>query len=749
MMRCKCLLARILLICILFHISCDTAFAESAGSTPSSLAASATKVYVELSSSTLFFTGSTYADGVTVSPAAGTICQLYSEDWFTGTDGLEYYSIYYQNTRYNVLRSDVADDIMTATELEDYITNTYWKLTAFDTLRVTMGLVGDIRVHAVQLALQKLGYYTGKLDGSYGSETAAAVKRFQSAQGLSRDGSVGPLTAPVLFALASGSSTVASSTVSSSTVPEVGSLTTNVSVNLRKGSSTGTARLSVVPQGVTLNYTSTVTKSGIIWYQVTYNSVTGWLMGTFVSSKANASSPAIGTVTITKAGTRVRDAANGNKTGTVLAKGTVVDLLAQPVSAGGYTWYNIRTGSGLIGFVRGDCSTASIGTSTTSSSSGLVVSTDKTFVELTANTTLFLTESKPSSGGITVSAGTVLMMYSASTYTVDGTEYCSVYYNNEKYNAVYSDLYLGILTSDEAAEYMETLIASSLSFSLKYTSGLVGDVRVYTLQSALQTLGYYTGTLDGTYGTSTRTAVRNFQRAADITVDGDCGTQTWTALRSKLTGGSGVTVTDFGTVTSVVKASWDYDDNGAELFPKGTYATVMDVETGKVFEVYRWSGANHADCVPASTSDTQTMCEIVGFPYNSNHPTSSQLALIKADGDSDTVTYTWPDFKNAFGGATNIGSAWDRRAALLNVDGTVYPISIYGFPHGYNGTDAFSSSKFPSGQYFYAANNYYGMMCIHFSGSKTHGSTTIDSKHTANIETAYSYAKSKWPSLCN
>ena len=46
------------------------------------------------------------------------------------------------------------------------------------------------------------------------------------------------------------------------------------------------------------------------------------------------------------------------------------------------------------------------------------------------------------------------------------------------------------------------------------------------------------------------------------------------------------------------------------------------------------------------------------------------------------------------------------------------------------------------------ANNYYGMMCIHFKGSETHTSGTVDAQHQANIVKAYNFAKTKWPSLC-
>ena len=776
----RSLAAITLVLCLMLSVI-STAFAGvNAGSKPSSLDSSSTKVYIKLSRAVQFFTGTTYGTGKTVTPSAGSVCQLYTDDWYTASDGLKYYSVYYNSERYNVLRSDVVNDVMTATELDNYIRNTLWMQGSYATLRESMELKGDIRVHAVQLALNKLGYYNGNLDGSYGEQTADAVKKFQRAQGLGADGSAGPLTQPVLFSMASGRTVTGSGSSSTTTgsSSSTGTLRTNVSVNLRKNGNISSPRLAVVPKSVNLSYTSTYTSGGVTWYQVRYNGISGWLMGTFVtasgstssgssSGSASSNAVAIGTVKITKGGTRVRDAADGNKTGYVLAKGTIVSLLAQPVSAGGYTWYNIRTGTGLVGFVRGDCATATVGGSTGGSGSGssgdgsssdLVVSTDKTFIELPSTTTLFLTETKPSSGGVKVSSGTVLMMYTPVTYTKDGEEYASVYYNNKKYNVEYDDVKNGIMTSSELSEYCEDLLKGNLGSSLKRNLGHTGDVRVYTLQSALKTLGYYNGTLDGNYGSGTETAVRNFQRATKISVDGACGSVTWQTLRTKLygagssgsggtSGGDSITVTDFGTVTSVQKVSWNYDDNSGAIFPKGTYATVMDVETGKCFRIYRWSGGNHADCVPASSADTKIMCDIVGFPYNSNHPSSSQLKKIKADGDKSVVTYTWPDYKNAFGGAKNIGSAWDRRAALLNVNGKVYPISIYGFPHGFNGTDSFSKSKFPNGQYFYAANNFYGMMCLHFPGSKTHGGADVDSKHQEKINEAYNYAKKMWPTL--
>ena len=161
------LLALVLAVCLLVS-ALPTAWASSVGSGPSSLTRSTAPTYVKLSRSVLIFQGDTYGSGVSLTLPAGTVCQLYSENYYTASDGLQYYSLYYLNTRYNVLRTDIQGDIMTAAETETYITGTLWKQTNYSTLRERDGLVGDIRVHAVQLALSRLGYYTGALDGDYG-----------------------------------------------------------------------------------------------------------------------------------------------------------------------------------------------------------------------------------------------------------------------------------------------------------------------------------------------------------------------------------------------------------------------------------------------------------------------------------------------------------------------------------------------------------------------------------------------------
>ena len=66
----------------------------------------------------------------------------------------------------------------------------------------------------IQTKLKRWGYYSGAVDGIYGSQTKKAVRYFQSKNGLAVDGIVGPKTAAAMgITLSSGSS---SSKISSS-----------------------------------------------------------------------------------------------------------------------------------------------------------------------------------------------------------------------------------------------------------------------------------------------------------------------------------------------------------------------------------------------------------------------------------------------------------------------------------------------------------------------------------------------------
>ena len=68
------------------------------------------------------------------------------------------------------------------------------------------GSRGD-EVRQIQQRLKNWGYYTGEVDGIYGSQTLAAVKYFQSKNGLAVDGIAGPKTLAAIGISSSSSST--------------------------------------------------------------------------------------------------------------------------------------------------------------------------------------------------------------------------------------------------------------------------------------------------------------------------------------------------------------------------------------------------------------------------------------------------------------------------------------------------------------------------------------------------------------
>ena len=61
---------------------------------------------------------------------------------------------------------------------------------------------------------------------------------------------------------------------------------------------------------------------------------------------------------------------------------------------------------------------------------------------------------------------------------------------------------------------------------------------VRTLQQNLKTLGYYTGSVTGNFGSLTKEAVYSFQKANGLSADGVAGEKTLAAISSKLKGGS-------------------------------------------------------------------------------------------------------------------------------------------------------------------------------------------------------------------
>ena len=75
------------------------------------------------------------------------------------------------------------------------------------------------------------------------------------------------------------------------------------------------------------------------------------------------------------------------------------------------------------------------------------------------------------------------------------------------------------------------------AFAAVYQQGSSGST-VKTIQRKLKNWGYYTGAVDGIFGSKTKAAVKYFQRKNGLTVDGIVGNKTLAALGIKSTSNS-------------------------------------------------------------------------------------------------------------------------------------------------------------------------------------------------------------------
>ena len=203
---------------------------------------------------------------------------------------------------------------------------------------------------------------------------------------------------------------------------------------------------------------------------------------------------------------------------------------------------------------------------------------------------------------------------------------------------------------------------------------------VKKLQKCLAACGYYNGSIDGDYGPGTKSAVKKLQKAKKLKQTGNADSATIAAMFGEKAS-TAKTNSSASSDSSTEQLNWF--KNGSDRIPKGSTFTVKDCKTGKTFKCKRWSGANHLDAEPLTKSDTSTLKSIYG------------------------------------------GWSWNRRPILVKYNGRVYAASMNGMPHG---TSTISN------------NNFNGHFCIHFYGSKTHGTKKVDATHQNCVSTAMNYS---------
>ena len=194
---------------------------------------------------------------------------------------------------------------------------------------------------------------------------------------------------------------------------------------------------------------------------------------------------------------------------------------------------------------------------------------------------------------------------------------------------------------------------------------------VKTLQTNLKKLGFYTAYVDGSFGSTTESAVKAFQKKYGLTADGVAGSATLKKIESAVASASS------GKITT---ERLDWFNGGKNVIPNGAVLQIKDVSTGLIFSARRQSGGNHMDAEPLTAEDTAILKKINGGTFS-----------------------------------------WRRRAVLVKYNGHVYAASIYSEPHGTNTI---------------LDNNFDGQFCLHFYGSKTHGTDRVDADHQKCVEQA-------------
>jgi peptidoglycan hydrolase-like protein with peptidoglycan-binding domain len=147
----------------------------------------------------------------------------------------------------------------------------------------------------------------------------------------------------------------------------------------------------------------------------------------------------------------------------------------------------------------------------------------------------------------------------------------------------------------------------------------------------------------------------------------------------------------------------DWWTQANKVFARGRNAKVIDVRTGKSFNIKRTYGGNHADCETLTKEDTKIMKEIWGGEFN-----------------------------------------WSRRPVIVEVAGRRLAASMSGMPHAgldskpANVTVSSRSLGYGRGANLDAvkSNSMSGHFDIHFKNSRTHGTNRVDAAHQKAIKEA-------------
>ena len=133
---------------------------------------------------------------------------------------------------------------------------------------------------------------------------------------------------------------------------------------------------------------------------------------------------------------------------------------------------------------------------------------------------------------------------------------------------LYSQVNSGI-SGDNSSSSSSSSSNSASGFTRTLRKGYTGT-DVISVQQKLKDLGFYTGSVDGVYGTGSMAAVKAFQRQNGLTADGLVGSRTHAVLMSATSGstsnsGSGNSSSDSSSDQTHAEGTLSYGSTGSEV----------------------------------------------------------------------------------------------------------------------------------------------------------------------------------------
>lgn len=424
-------------------------------------------------------------------------------------------------------------------------------------------------IKSVQTMLKELGYYTGEITGKVGAKTEAAIKKFQKEYDLTADGVAGPSTFARLKAVYADKGGSKSSSSSSGSGLKLGSSGTKVR-DLQQDLTT----LGYYWADITGNFGSK-TEAAVKNFQQKNNLTADGVAGSKTLS-------AIASAVARKGGT---SASSGYPSGTTLklnSQGTSVTQLQTDLKQLGYYYGSITGNFGdktedAVKEFQKDKGLPADGVAGSKTLAAVKAAIDKAGGSSTSSTTGL----KVGSTGDKVIALqqdlTALGYYYGDISGHYGSLTQAAVKKFQKAKGISPDGIAGTSTLNAIAKALGGS-GSGTSSTTALREGDSGSA-VLELQTMLKSLGYYYGSLTGSFGSLTKTAVRKFQDDNNLTVDGVAGLKTLNLLRSKT--GKETSSGSSGSITSSSVAQKDsfFRINKDDVRLRTTYSLTSAAKT--------------------------------------------------------------------------------------------------------------------------------------------------------------------------